>query len=90
MKTPKTIFLQIEEEAYDGMEELSLSDATWCAERIYKSDIEYIRYSDVEAILMEVSRRWGDDYGGSTAGILGRLAKEILEQRGNPADLDEI
>ena len=90
METPERIFLQIEEDDYDGMEELSLADATWCADRIYKSDIEYIRYSDVEAILAEVARRWGDDYPGSTVGILGRLAKKILEQRGNPADLDEI
>lgn len=47
---------------------------------------EFISYwfnnSDIiETILHEVARRWGSNHGGSTVGILGRMAKEIIEKK---------
>ncbi len=57
-------------------------DVTWCADRIWDTDVEYIRFDIVETILHEVARRCDSDYGGGTAGILGLEAKEIIEKHG--------
>jgi len=51
-------------------------DVTWCADRIWDTDVEYIRFDIVETILHEVARRWGSDYGGSTVGILAGRQKK--------------
>ena len=67
----------------DDFSELSENgDVTWCADRIWDTDVEYIRFDLVETILHEVARRCGSDYGGSTVGVFGRQAKEIIEKHG--------
>lgn len=43
------------------------------------ADVEKER-EDVAQILEVVSERWGNDFAGSTVGIIGRKAKELLEQ----------
>ena len=83
--TPEKIYLNLGtdiEPDGDFSELAENSDVTWCADRIWDTDIEYIRLDLVETILHEVARRWGSDHGGSTAGILGRQAKEIIEKHG--------
>ena len=39
---PKKIFLQVGDLEDDNVEFSELSDVTWSAERIYKTDVEYI------------------------------------------------
>jgi len=82
---PEKIHLNLgtDVEPDDDFSELNENgDITWCADRIWDTDIEYIRLDIVEAILHEVASRWGSDYGGSTVGVLGRQAKEIIEKHG--------
>lgn len=44
-KLPDTIFLQFygDSECVDNIEEISLEDVTWSEEKIYPTDVEYIR-----------------------------------------------
>ncbi len=82
---PDRIYLNLgtDVEPDDDFSELAENDGvSWCATRVWDTDIEYIRLDLVETILHEVARRWGTDYGGSTVGILGRQAKEIIEKNG--------
>lgn len=41
---PKRIFLNLGEIEYSGIKDFKeLSDVTWCEDRVFDSDIEYIR-----------------------------------------------
>lgn len=53
---PEKIYLQIGEEA--SWEEVDISDATWCADRVFDNDIEYLLYlpAEVEEALQALER----------------------------------
>lgn len=77
---PTRIFLNLNGvEPGDKFEDLA--EVTWSEERIFEQDVEYIRFDEVENILIRVAEKWGNEYGGSGIGISGRRAKAILENR---------
>jgi hypothetical protein len=59
-----------------------LEGVTWSEERIFDEDVEYIRFDEVEKILIRVAEMWGNDYPGRWVGV-SVAAKEILEKREN-------
>lgn len=79
---PQKIYLQVGDEVPDDISfnDLSTQDISWCDDRVFKNDIEYIRFDDIKDILSVVADRWGGDYGGSTVGIIGKKAKELLDE----------
>jgi len=77
---PTRIFLNLNGvEPGDKFEDLA--EVTWAEERVWEQDVEYIRFDEVENILIRVAEKWGKEYGGSRKCILGRRAKTILENR---------
>lgn len=40
---PKRIFLNLGEIEYSGVKDFKDLEVTWCVDRIYDSDIEYVR-----------------------------------------------
>lgn len=78
---PTRIFLNLQG-VEPGDKFADLEGVTWSEERIWEQDVEYIRFDEVENILIRVAEKWGNEYGGSGIGISGRRAKAILENRG--------
>lgn len=77
---PTRIFLNLQGvEPGDNFDDLV--EVTWSEERIFEEDVEYIRFDEVEKILIRVAEKWGKEYGASRKCILGRRAKSILENR---------
>lgn len=79
---PTRIFLNLNG-VEPGDKFANLEGVTWSEERIFDEDVEYIRFDEVENLLIRVAEKWGKEYGASRKCILGRLAKAILENREN-------
>lgn len=58
MTTPEKIYLQLQEEQEgEDVAFESLGECTWCADRIFDSDVEYVRADSITYLLDQV---WGN------------------------------
>ena len=83
MKAPDKIYLQVcgecpEEDCKNCKFEDLEDNVTWCKDRIYKKDIEYIRKDALLAFLNE--RRRGLTSGDSFVAGERKMLKEIIEK----------
>lgn len=73
VEIPERIWLQIENEGAESPDEVligDISDATWCVERIYDSDVEYVKankFQETAKVLRQFHRddTWSDDEHGT-------------------------
>jgi len=87
METPERIYLQIETEDYQLVEEAfvaDISDATWCTDQIHDSDVEYVR-KDV-AVKLRAALSYRIMRAGTPEQL--REAEDVLMT--NTAWLDEL
>jgi hypothetical protein len=75
---PKTIYLQIGEECSTDEDFNNLSEVSWCAEKIFENDIEYVlKLSYEDLYILKQIRNY---FGENDAAIFNQTAFSVIDR----------